>query len=114
LTKKFRALAFRHALSSKVGANQLIVIDDAKLDAPKTTDLRKKLQKLGISNALIIGGAELDDNFALAARNLPNLDVLPAQGLNVYDMLRRQHLVLTRAAVDAINARFETVKSEAA
>jgi large subunit ribosomal protein L4 len=113
LTKKVRAMAFKHALSAKAGAQQLIVIDDAKLDAPKTADLRKKLDKLGVKNALIIGGPELDENFARAARNLPNLDVLPAQGLNVYDMLRRQHLVLTRAAVDAINARFEA-KSEAA
>jgi len=106
LTKKVRALALRHALSSKAGAKQIIVIDAAKLDAPKTADLKKKLAKLGVQNALVIAGAEVDDNFALAARNIPNLDVLPSAGLNVYDILRRQHLVLTKDAIEAINARF--------
>jgi large subunit ribosomal protein L4 len=99
-------MALRHALSSKAGAQQIIVIDAAKLDAPKTSDLKKKLAKLGIENALVIAGAEVDDNFALAARNIPNLDVLPSAGLNVYDMLRRKHLVLTTDALEAINARF--------
>jgi len=106
LTKKVRTMALRHALSSKAGAQQIIVIDAAKLDAPKTSDLKKKLAKLGIENALVIAGAEVDDNFALAARNIPNLDVLPSAGLNVYDMLRRKHLVLTKDALEAINARF--------
>lgn len=106
LTKKVRAMALRHALSSKAGAQQIIVIDAAKLDAPKTADLKKKLAKLGVENALVIAGAEVDDNFALAARNIPNLDVLPSAGLNVYDILRRKHLVLTKDAIDAINARF--------
>jgi large subunit ribosomal protein L4 len=108
LTKKFRALALRHALTAKIRASEIVVIDEAKLTAPKTGDLKKKLAKLGvIENALIIGGAELDENFALAARNIPNLDVLPNAGLNVYDMLRRRHLVLTKDAVAAINARFD-------
>ena len=107
LNKKVRALALRHALSAKAGAKQLIVIDSAKLDAPKTADLKKKLAKLGVENVLVITGAEVDDNLALAARNIPNVDVLPNAGLNVYDILRRQHLVLTRDAVDAINARFK-------
>jgi len=106
LTKKVRTMALRHALSSKAGAQQIIVIDAAKLDAPKTSDLKKKLAKLGVENALVIAGAEVDDNFALAARNIPNLDVLPSAGLNVYDMLRRKHLVLTTDALEAINARF--------
>lgn len=106
LTKKVRTMALRHALSSKAGAQQIIVIDAAKLDAPKTSDLKKKLAKLGVENALVIVGAEVDDNFALAARNIPNLDVLPSAGLNVYDMLRRKHLVLTTDALEAINARF--------
>jgi large subunit ribosomal protein L4 len=106
LTKKVRTMALRHALSSKAGAQQIIVIDAAKLDAPKTSDLKKKLAKLGVENALVIAGAEVDDNFALAARNIPNLDVLPSAGLNVYDMLRRKHLVLTKDALEAINARF--------
>lgn len=106
LTKKFRALALRHALTAKLRALEVIVIDEARLTAPKTAELRRKLAKLGVENALIIGGAEVDENFALAARNIPNLDVLPNAGLNVYDVLRRRHLVLTKDAVAAINARF--------
>jgi large subunit ribosomal protein L4 len=106
LPKKVRALALKHALSAKAGAQELIVVDAAKLDAPKTAELKKKLAKLGIENMLLIAGAEVDDNLALAARNIPDIDVLPSAGLNVYDILRRKHLVLTREAVDAINARF--------
>jgi len=113
LTKKVRAMALRHALSSKAGAKEIIVIDTARLDAPKTADLKKKLAKLGVENALFIAGAEVDDNFALAARNIPNLDVLPSAGLNVYDILRRKHLVLTKDAVEAINARFADKKEAA-
>lgn len=113
LTKKVRAMALRHALSSKAGAKEIIVIDSAKLDAPKTADLKKKLAKLGVENALLIAGSEVDDNFALAARNIPNLDVLPNAGLNVYDILRRKHLVLTKDAVEAINARFADKKEAA-
>lgn len=105
LPKKVRALALKHALSSKVGAKQLIVLDEARLDAPKTKELSAKLEKLGVSNALVIDGETLDENFARAARNLPNFDVLPAQGLNVYDVLRRDTLVLTKAAVEKINER---------
>ncbi len=106
LNKKVRAMALRHALSAKAGAGQIIVLDAAKMDAPKTADLKKKLAKLGLENVLVIAGAEVDANLALAARNIPNLDVLPNAGLNVYDILRRKHLVLTRDAIDAINARF--------
>jgi large subunit ribosomal protein L4 len=106
LPKKVRALALRHALSAKAGAKELIVVDAAKLDAPKTADLKKKLAKLGVENVLLIAGAEVDANLALAARNIPDLDVLPNAGLNVYDILRRKHLVLTKDAVEAINARF--------
>jgi len=110
LPKKVRALALKHALSSKVGSKTLIVLDDAKLDAPKTATLRAALAKLKVSNVLVIGGAELDENFARAAANLPNVDVLPVQGINVYDVLRRDTLVLTKAAVDALHARFAGVK----
>lgn len=106
LPKKVRALALKLALSSKAGAKTLIVVEDLAIKAPKTADLRKTLAKLKLENALFIGGPELDRNFALAARNIPNLDVLPIQGLNVYDVLRRDTLVLTREAVDAIHARF--------
>ncbi len=105
LPKKVRALALKHALSSKAGAQQLIVLDEARLDAPKTKDLSAKLEKLGVTSALVIDGETLDENFARAARNLPNFDVLPAQGLNVYDVLRRDTLVLTKAAVEKINER---------
>ena len=105
LPKKVRALALKHALSSKAGAKQLVVLDEARLDAPRTKDLSAALAKLGVTNALVIDGETLDENFARAARNLPNFDVLPAQGLNVYDVLRRDTLVLTKAAVEKINER---------
>jgi large subunit ribosomal protein L4 len=107
LPKKVRALALRHALSSKAVAGSLIILDQAALDAPKTAALRADLAALGLTNALIIAGAEVDTNLKLAARNIPNVDVLPDAGLNVYDVLRRDKLVLTQGAVDAIRARFE-------
>ncbi len=106
LPKKVRALALRHALSSKARGQTLIVVDDARLDAPKTKALKEQFGRLGLSSALIISGAEVEPNFGLAARNLPNIDVLPVQGLNVYDILRRDTLVLTRAALDAIGEHF--------
>jgi large subunit ribosomal protein L4 len=104
LPKKVRAMALKHALSSKVKDESLIVIDT--LAGEKTKDLVAQLKKLGISNALFIGGAELDEKFAKAARNIPNIDVLPLAGLNVYDVLRRKTLVLSREAVEGVNARF--------
>ncbi len=107
LPKKVRALALRHALSSKAKANSLIVIDNAAMDEAKTKALVAKFGKLGLANALIVDGAELNANFRLAARNIPNVDVLPIQGINVYDILRRETLVLTKAAVDALEARFK-------
>lgn len=107
LPKKFRALALRHALSSKVKDATLIILDDAAAKEPKTSVLRGQLEKLGWSNALVIGGAEIDNNFKLAAKNIPNIDVLPIQGINVYDILRREKLVLTKAAVDALEERFK-------
>jgi len=106
LPKKVRALALRHALSAKAASQTLIVVDDARLDEPKTAALKAQFGKLGLSSALIISGQEVDTNFGLAARNLPNIDVLPVQGINVYDILRRDTLVLTKAAVDALEARF--------
>ena len=106
LPKKVRALALRHALSSKVKAGSLVVLDSAALDAPKTAALRAQLEKIGLKSALVIAGPEVDANFRLAARNIPNFDVLPNAGLNVYDVLRRDILVLTKAAVEAIEARF--------
>ena len=106
LPKKVRALALRHALSTKAKSQTLIVVEDARLDAPKTSALKGQFAEMGLSSVLIISGPEVDANFGLAARNLPNVDVLPIQGINVYDILRRDTLVLTRAAVDALEARF--------
>jgi len=106
LPKKVRALALRHALSSKVRSGDLVVVDSLALKDAKTAALRASLSKIGLVNALVIGGPEVDGNFRLAARNIPNVDVLPNAGLNVYDVLRRRTLVLTKDAVEAINARF--------
>jgi large subunit ribosomal protein L4 len=104
LPKKVRALAMKHALSSKVKEEALIVLDG--FDGEKTKDLVAQLKALNISNALFIGGAEVNEKFAKAARNIPNIDVLPLAGLNVYDVLRRKTLVLSREAVEGVNARF--------
>jgi large subunit ribosomal protein L4 len=104
LPKKVRAMALKHALSSKVKDEALIVVDT--FAGEKTKDLVAQLKALNISNALFIGGAELDEKFAKAARNIPNIDVLPLAGLNVYDVLRRKTLVLSREAVEGVNARF--------
>jgi large subunit ribosomal protein L4 len=107
LPKKIRALALRHALSSKARDGSLIVVDTATLADPKTAALRANLEKIGVTNALFIAGAEVDNNLKLAARNIPNVDVLPNAGLNVYDVLRRRTLVLTKDAVAAIQERFQ-------
>ena len=107
LPKKVRALALRHALSSKAKDGSLIVVDSVSLKDAKTAALRDQLGAIGVTHALVIGGAEVDKNFGLAARNIPNVDVLPNAGLNVYDVLRRHTLVLTKDAVEAINARFQ-------
>ena len=109
LPKKVRALALRHALSSKLQAGSLVVLDSAALTDPRTAGLRSTFEALGLKNALIIAGAQVDQNFKLAARNIPNVDVLPDAGLNVYDVLRRHTLVLTRDAVEAIKVRFSDV-----
>ena len=107
LPKKVRAMALRHALSAKASAKELIVIDDAALKAPKTAELRKKLEKLGVTNGLVVGGNAIDENFAKAARNIPNVDVLPSQGANVYDILKRHTLVLTKQAIEDLEARLK-------
>jgi large subunit ribosomal protein L4 len=106
LPKKVRALALRHALSSKAKSGALIVLESATLGEAKTAALRAHLANLGVTNALVIAGPQVDGAFQLAARNIPNVDVLPNAGLNVYDVLRRKTLVLTKDAVDAISARF--------
>ena len=106
LPKKVRAMALRHALSSKMQSGSLVILDDASLPDAKTASLRGHFDAMGLKNALIIAGPAVDTNFRLAARNIPNVDVLPDAGLNVYDVLRRHTLVLTKAAVMAIEARF--------
>jgi large subunit ribosomal protein L4 len=107
LPKKVRALALKHALSAKAKDGGIIVLDKASAKDGKTKVLREYFTRLGLSNALIIDGAELDANFALAARNIRNIDVLPVQGINVYDILRRRVLVLTKTALEALEARLK-------
>jgi large subunit ribosomal protein L4 len=107
LPKKVRVLALKHALSAKAKDGGIIVLDRASVKDGKTKVLQQNFTKLGLVNALIIDGAEVDANFALAARNIPNIDVLPVQGINVYDILRRHTLVLTKSALEALEARFK-------
>ena len=107
LTKKFRQLALKHALSAKVKSSDLVIVSDIVLDEPKTKAVKARFAKLGLENALIIDGAEVNANFGLAARNVAKIDVLPVQGINVYDILRREKLVLTKAAVEALQERFK-------
>ncbi|MGL4495632.1 MAG: 50S ribosomal protein L4 [Beijerinckiaceae bacterium] len=107
LPKKVRVLGLKHALSAKAKSASIIVVDDAKVNEPKTKALIATFGKMGLGSALIIGGAELDLNFTRAARNIPHVDVLPVQGINVYDIMRREKLVLTKAAIDALEARFK-------
>jgi large subunit ribosomal protein L4 len=106
LPKKVRALALKHALSAKAHAGEITIVDNLANSEGKTAALRAQFGKLEWTNALIIDGAEVDQKFALAARNIPQIDVLPVQGINVVDILRRQKLVLTKAALDALEARF--------
>jgi len=107
LPKKIRALGLKHALSAKLKSNDLIIVEELALKEAKTKLLSQQFSKIGVSNALLIGGKELDVAFSRAASNIPNIDVLPVQGLNVYDVLRRGKLVLSRAAVEAIEERFK-------
>jgi large subunit ribosomal protein L4 len=107
LPKKVRALALKHALSAKALDGGIVVIERATIADGKTKSLIAHFDKLGLANALVIDGIEVDATFRLAARNIPNIDVLPVQGINVYDIMRRTKLVLTRAALDALEARFK-------
>jgi large subunit ribosomal protein L4 len=107
LPKKVRALALKHALSARAKDGGLIVLDSAQVKDAKTKALAAQFSGLGLTNVLIIDGAQVDAGFANAARNIPNVDVLPVQGINVYDIVRRQKLVLTKAAVEALEARFK-------
>lgn len=105
MPKKIRSLALKHALSAKLASEDLIILDELAAKEAKTKALSGSLDKMGIKNALFIGGAELDANFKLAAQNIPNIDVLPVQGINVYDILRRGKLVLSKDAVAALEER---------
>ena len=107
LTKKVKALALKHALSAKAKDGAIVIWENAQLAEPKTKLLKAGFDKTGLASALIIDGAAPQINFALAARNLPKIDVLPVEGVNVYDIIRRDKLVLTRSAVDALEARLK-------
>ena len=107
LTKKFRKLGLKHALSSKAATGNLVVIDEAALAEPKTSALAKQVKDLGWKRALVIDGAEVNENFARAAANIQGLDVLPSMGANVYDILKRDTLVITKAGVEALEARLK-------
>ena len=107
LPKKVRALALKHALSAKAKDDGIIIIEALSVKDAKTKALRSQFEKLGLSNALLIDGAEVAADVRTAARNIPNIDVLPVAGINVYDIMRRHKLVLTKAAVDALEARFK-------
>jgi len=105
LTKKVRKLALRSALSAKQVAGALVIIDSAELKQGKTKELVGRFEKLGWGRVLIVDGSSVNENFCLAARNIPNVDVVPSEGANVYDILRRDTLVLTKDAVKMLEAR---------
>ncbi|WP_145104739.1 50S ribosomal protein L4 [Cereibacter sediminicola] len=107
LNKKFRALGLKHALSSKATTGNLIVIEDIALTEAKTAVLAKAVKELGWKRVLVIDGADINENFAKAARNLEGVDVLPSIGANVYDILKRDTLVITKAGVEALEARLK-------
>jgi len=107
LSKKFRKLGLKHALSAKAAAGNLVVLDSIALDAPKTGALAKQVKELGWKRALIIDGVEVNENFVIAARNIEGLDVLPSMGANVYDILKRDTLVITKAGLEALEARLQ-------
>jgi large subunit ribosomal protein L4 len=107
LPKRMRALALKHALSSKAKSDSLVVLDNARAETAKTKALASQFDKLGLASVLVVDGSEIEGNFRLASRNLPHVDVLPIQGINVYDILRRDKLVLTKAAVEALEERFK-------
>ena len=106
LTKKFRVLGLKHALSAKAKAGELVIIDAATSEG-KTAQLAKQVKNLGWKRALIIDGATVNEGFAKAARNIEGLDVLPTIGANVYDILRRDTLVITKEGIEALEARLK-------
>ena len=113
LPKKVRAMGLRHALSAKAGAGELVVLEDLNLAEARTSALAKRIRALGWKRALVIDGAEVPEGFARAARNIEGLDVLPSMGANVYDILKRDTLVITRVGVAALEARLSGAKRAA-
>ena len=113
LPKKVRAMGLRHALSAKAGAGELVVLEDLNLAEARTSALAKRIRALGWKRALVIDGAQVPEGFARAARNIEGLDVLPSMGANVYDILKRDTLVITRAGVEALEARLSGAKRAA-
>lgn len=107
LTKKFRKLGLKHALSAKAAAGDIVVVENAKLANAKTAELAKAVKEQGWKRVLVIDGADVDANFKAAAANLANVDVLPTMGANVYDILKRDTLVITKAGVEALEARLK-------
>ncbi len=107
LPKKVRKLGLKMALAAKAKAGELVILEEAKAETARTAELAKKVRALGWKRALVIDGPEIDDNFYLASRNIEGLDVLPSEGANVYDILRRDTLVLTKAGVEALEARLK-------
>lgn len=107
LPKKVRKLALKTALSSKVASGELLIVEDLNVGTKKTKDLVKKFQTLGLRSVLIIDGIEVNKDFARTTANLPGVDVLPQQGINVYDILRHEHLVLTKAAIENLESRLK-------
>jgi large subunit ribosomal protein L4 len=107
LTKKFRKLGLRHALSAKAAEGRLVILDSLAMDNAKTSALAKQVKEMGWKRALVIDGSDVDANFAQAARNIEGLDVLPTMGANVYDILKRDTLVITKAGVEALEARLK-------
>lgn len=106
LPKKVRKLGLKHALSAKLKSGDLVIIDEVASDG-KTASLAKQVKSLGWKRALIIDGSEVNASFAQAARNVEGLDVLPSMGANVYDILKRDTLVLTKAGAEALEARLK-------
>ena len=107
LTKKFRKLGLKHALSSKAATGNLVILDEASAKDAKTGALAKQVKDLGWKRALIIDGATLDENFVVASRNIDTIDVLPTMGANVYDILKSDTLVITKAGIEALEARLK-------
>lgn len=106
LTKKFRKLGLRHALSAKMKAGELVIVDEATSNG-KTAALAKQVKDLGWKRALVVDGASVNEEFLVAARNIDGLDILPSMGANVYDILKSDTLVLTKAGVEALEARLK-------